>query len=385
MSHLFEPLTLRSVTVANRIAVSPMCQYSSVDGYVTDWHFVHLGSRAVCGAGLVITEAMAVTPQGRITPHDLGIWSDDHIEPLARIVHFMSRQGSLVGIQLGHAGRKASTPAPWENRSVTLTEAEGGWPTVAPSAVAFDEGCIVPTALTEEGVQGIATAFAQAARRSLQAGFRVAEIHAAHGYLLHQFLSPLSNRRTDRYGGSLENRTRLLRDTVSAVRDVWPGHLPLLVRISVTDWVEGGWDLEQSLELVRQLQPLGVDLIDCSSGGSDPHARIPIGTGYQTPFAEQIRRETGSRTGAVGLITSPAQADHIIRSGQADLVLLGRELLRDPYWPLRAARELGQLVPWPAQYVRAAPAHTPAYKPIETEPTPRADPSQSPRPAGGLS
>ena len=385
MSHLFEPLTLRSVTVANRIAVSPMCQYSSVDGYVTDWHLVHLGSRAVGGAGLVITEAMAVTPQGRITPHDLGIWSDDHIEPLARIVHFMSRQGSLVGIQLGHAGRKASTPAPWEHRSVTLTEAEGGWPTVAPSAVAFDEGCIVPTALTEEGVQGIATAFAQAARRSLQAGFRIAEIHAAHGYLLHQFLSPLSNRRTDRYGGSFENRTRLLRDTVSAVRDVWPGHLPLLVRISVTDWVEGGWDLEQSLELVRQLQPLGVDLIDCSSGGSDPHARIPIGTGYQTPFAEQIRRETGSRTGAVGLITSPAQADHIIRSGQADLVLLGRELLRDPYWPLRAARELGQLVPWPAQYVRAAPAHTPAYQPIETEPTPRADPSQSPRPAGGLS
>ena len=385
MSHLFEPLTLRSVTVANRIAVSPMCQYSSVDGYVTDWHLVHLGSRAVGGAGLVITEAMAVTPQGRITPHDLGIWSDDHIEPLARIVHFMSRQGSLVGIQLGHAGRKASTPAPWENRSVTLTEAEGGWPTVAPSAVAFDEGCIVPTALTEEGVQGIATAFAQAARRSLQAGFRVAEIHAAHGYLLHQFLSPLSNRRTDRYGGSFENRTRLLRDTVSAVRDVWPGHLPLLVRISVTDWVEGGWDLEQSLELVRQLQPLGVDLIDCSSGGSDPHARIPIGTGYQTPFAEQIRRETGSRTGAVGLITSSAQADHIIRSGQADLVLLGRELLRDPYWPLRAARELGQLVPWPAQYVRAAPAHTPAYQPIETEPTPRAAPSQSPRPAGGLS
>ena len=385
MSHLFEPLTLRSVTVANRIAVSPMCQYSSVDGYVTDWHLVHLGSRAVGGAGLVITEAMAVTPQGRITPHDLGIWSDDHIEPLARIVHFMSRQGSLVGIQLGHAGRKASTPAPWEHRSVTLTEAEGGWPTVAPSAVAFDEGCIVPTALTEEGVQGIATAFAQAARRSLQAGFRIAEIHAAHGYLLHQFLSPLSNRRTDRYGGSFENRTRLLRDTVSAVRDVWPGHLPLLVRISVTDWVEGGWDLEQSLELVRQLQPLGVDLIDCSSGGSDPHARMPIGTGYQTPFAEQIRRETGSRTGAVGLITSPAQADHIIRSGQADLVLLGRELLRDPYWPLRAARELGQLVPWPAQYVRAAPAHTPAYQPIETEPTPRADPSQSPRPAGGLS
>jgi 2,4-dienoyl-CoA reductase-like NADH-dependent reductase (Old Yellow Enzyme family) len=273
----------------------------------------------------------------------------------------------VAGIQLAHAGRKASSAPPWENRSVTLTEAEGGWPIVAPSAVPFDDGCIVPAELDEEGIQAIAAAFVQAARRSLLAGFRVVEVHAAHGYLLHQFLSPLSNRRSDRYGGSFENRTRLLRDIVAAVRNVWPDHLPLLVRISATDWVEGGWDVDQSLELVRQLLPLGVDLIDCSSGGSAPHARIPLGPGYQTSFAEQIRRETGGLTGAVGLITSPAQADHIIRSGQADLVLLARELLRDPYWPLRAARELGHLVPWPAQYVRSAPAHTPAWLPGDPE------------------
>ncbi len=363
MSHLFEPLTLRSITLPNRIAVSPMCQYSSVDGFANDWHLVHLGSRAAGGAGLVLTEAAAVTPQGRISPRDLGIWNDNHIEFLARIVHFIAQRGSVAGIQLAHAGRKASTPPPWENRPVTLTEAEGGWPIVAPSAIPFDDGCIVPSALTEEEIQDIVAAFVQAARRSLLAGFRIAEIHAAHGYLLHQFLSPLSNQRTDRYGGSFENRTRLLRDIVTAVRGVWPENLPLLVRISATDWVEGGWDIEQSLELVRQLLPLGVDLIDCSSGGSDPHARIPLGAGYQTQFAEQVRRETGGKTGAVGLITAPAQADHIIRSGQADLVLLARESLREPYWPLRAARELGYLIAWPAQYARSAPAHTPVYLP----------------------
>ncbi|HZV81336.1 MAG TPA: NADH:flavin oxidoreductase/NADH oxidase [Geobacteraceae bacterium] len=367
MSHLFEPLPLRGLTIPNRIAVSPMCQYSSVDGHANDWHLIHLGSRAVGGAGLVLTEAAAVTPQGRISPKDLGIWSDDHIEPLARIVHFLAQQGSVAGIQLAHAGRKASTPPPWENRTVTLTEAEGGWPIVAPSAVAFDGGCSVPAALSEEGIHSILNAFVQAARRALQAGFRVAEIHAAHGYLLHQFLSPLSNNRTDRYGGSFENRTRLLREIVAAVREVWPDHLPLMVRISVTDWVEEGWDLEQSLELVRSLIPLGMDLIDCSSAGSSPHAQIPVGTGYQTRFAEQIRRETGSKTGAVGLITSPVQADHIIRSGQADMVLLAREMLRDPYWPLRAARELGQQTPWPAQYLRAAPAHTPASMPYSED------------------
>lgn len=363
MTHLFEPLTLRSVTLPNRIAVSPMCQYSSVDGSANDWHLVHLGSRAAGGAGLVLTEAVAVTPQGRISPHDLGLWSDDQIEPLARIVTFISQRGSVAGIQLAHAGRKASTSPPWTNRGITLTEAEGGWPIVAPSAVAYDDGCIVPTALTEEGIQELTTSFAGAAARASLAGFQVAEIHAAHGYLLHQFLSPLSNRRSDRYGGSFDNRIRLLREVVAAVRNVWPEHLPLLVRISATDWVEGGWDLEQSLELVRQLLPLGVDLIDCSSGGSVPQAKVPVGPGYQTHFAEQIRRETGGRTGAVGMITDPAQADHIIRSGQADLVLLARELLRDPHWPLRAARELGHLIPWPAQYVRSAPAHTPAYLP----------------------
>lgn len=363
MSHLFESLTLRGVTLPNRIAVSPMCQYSSMDGFANDWHLVHLGSRAAGGAGLVLTEATAVTPQGRISPQDLGIWNDDHMEFLARIVNFIGQQGSVAGIQLAHAGRKASTPPPWENRSVTLSEAEGGWPVVAPSAIPFDEGCIVPTALNEAEIKDITSAFVQAARRSLQAGFQVAEIHAAHGYLLHQFLSPLSNQRTDQYGGSFENRTRLLREVVIAVRDIWPDNLPLLARISATDWVEGGWDLEQSLELVRQLLPLGVDLIDCSSGGTAPHAKIPLGAGYQTKFAEQIRRETGGKVGAVGLITAPAQADHIVRSGQADLVLLARELLRDPYWPLRAARELGHLTPWPAQYVRSAPPHTPAHLP----------------------
>ncbi len=363
MSHLFAPLTLRSITLPNRIAVSPMCQYSSVNGFANDWHLVHYGSRAAGGAGLVLTEAAAVTPQGRISPQDLGIWSDDHVEFLARTVHFIVQRGSVAGIQLAHAGRKASTPPPWENRAVTLTEAEGGWSIVAPSAIPFDDGCIVPTELTEDGIKDIATAFVQAACRSLLAGFQIAEIHAAHGYLLHQFLSPLSNQRTDQYGGSFENRTRLLREIVTAVRGIWPDNLPLLVRISATDWVEGGWDVEQSLELVRQLLFLGVDLIDCSSGGTAPHARIPLGAGYQTCFAEQIRRETGGKSGAVGMITAPAQADHIIRSGQADLVLLARELLRDPYWPLRAARELGHLSPWAAQYVRSAPAHTPAYLP----------------------
>ena len=363
MTHLFEPLSIRSVTLANRIAVSPMCQYSSENGCVNDWHLVHLGSRAAGGAGLVIFEATAVTPQGRISPKDLGIWSDTQIEPLARIIRFIDQQGSVAGIQLAHAGRKAGVAPPWENRPGTLTENEGGWPIVAPSAIPFEDGCFKPETLTEDGISGIVEAFVQAARRAHLAGFRVAEIHAAHGYLLHQFLSPLSNRRNDRYGGSFENRTRMLRDIVAAVRSVWPENLPLFVRISATDWADGGWDLEQSLQLVQQLQLLGADLIDCSSGGNIPSARIPIGTGYQTAFSERIRRETGIKTGTVGMITGSAQADHIIRSGQADLVLLGRELLRDPYWPLRAARELGQPAPWPCQYVRAAPSGTPAHLP----------------------
>lgn len=363
MSHLFEPLTLRNVTLRNRIAVSPICQYSSVDGFANDWHLVHLGGRAVGGAGLILTEAAAVTPHGRISPQDLGLWSDGQIEPLSRIVRFIDQMGSVAGIQLSHAGRKASTPPPWENRAESLSESEGGWQPVAPSAIAFDSGCHIPTALNKGGISEIVSGFVEATQRAYHAGFRVVEVHAAHGYLLHQFLSPITNQRTDSYGGNFENRTRLVRDVVTAVRNVWPEELPLLVRISATDWIEGGWDIEQSKALVRMLGPLGVDLIDCSSGGNVPNAIIPVGAGYQTQFAEQIKRETGSMTGAVGLITAPAQAEHIIRTGQADLVLFARELIRDPYWPLRAARELRQLTPWPAQYLRAAPHDTPSYLP----------------------
>jgi len=365
MANLFEPLTLRGVTLPNRIAVSPMCEYSSTDGFANDWHLVHLGSRAVGGAGLVLTEASAVTAQGRISPQDLGIWKDQHVEMLARIARFIEDRGSVPGMQLAHAGRKASTPPPWENRSESLSEAEGGWQVVAPSSIPFEPGCCVPTELSCEAIGEIVAAFAAAARRALEAGFRVVEIHAAHGYLLHQFLSPISNARTDGYGGSFENRTRAVREVVSAVRSVWPEELPLLLRVSATDWVEGGWDLEQTVELVRQLRPLGVDVVDCSSGGTVPKASIPLGPGYQTPFAAEIRRQTGVHTGAVGLITAPAQADTIVRTGQADVVFLARELLRDPYWPLRAARELRHTVPWPAQYLRAAPHDTPGYLPTE--------------------
>ena len=364
MPHLFEPIRLRGVTLPNRIAVSPMCQYSSERGLATDWHVVHLGSRAVGGAGLVFTEATAVLPEGRISPQDLGIWDDEHIEPLGRIVRFIHEQSSLAGIQLAHAGRKASTYRPWE-RHGAIPDAEGGWPVVGPSSLAFGEDYAVPRVLTEDGIKEIVAAFAAAARRACEAGFRVAEVHAAHGYLLHQFLSPLSNRRHDRYGGSFENRTRLLREVIQSLRRIWPEDCPLFVRISATDWADGGWDLDQSVELARQLVPLGVDLIDCSSGGNLPQARIPVGSGYQTPFAERIRRETGIPTGAIGLITAPAQAEHIIRTGQADLVLLAREMLRDPYWPLRAARELSHAAPWPVQYVRAAPPGTQARSPVD--------------------
>ncbi|MGB9485322.1 MAG: NADH:flavin oxidoreductase/NADH oxidase [Terriglobia bacterium] len=360
MPHLFDRLILREVNLGNRIAVSPMCQYSCVDGFASDWHLVHLGSRAVGGAGLVLTEASAVVPEGRISPQDLGIWSDDHIEPFVRITRFIHEQGSVAGIQLAHAGRKASTYRPSEKKQGAIPMAEGGWQPVAPSPMAFDQGYAVPEALTEDGIRAVVRRFADAAGRARQAGFRVVEIHAAHGYLLHQFLSPFSNKRTDHYGGLFENRTRLVREVAAAIREKWPERFPLLIRISATDWAEGGWDIEQSVELVRQLRPLGVDLIDCSSGGSVPSARMPIGAGYQTPFAERIRRETGAATGAVGMITSPAQADHIIRTGQADLVLLARELLRDPYWPLRAARELGLKFPWPVQYLRSAPEGSPA-------------------------
>jgi 2,4-dienoyl-CoA reductase-like NADH-dependent reductase (Old Yellow Enzyme family) len=364
MPHLFEPLALRAVTLPNRIAVSPMCQYASEGGFASDWHVVHLGSRAVGGAGLVFTEATAILPDGRISPQDLGIWSDEHIDPLARIVRFIHEQGSVAGIQLAHAGRKASTYRPWDGHG-TVPDGEGGWPTVGPSPLPFGEDFAVPRMLSEDGVANIVAAFVAAARRACEAGFRIVEIHAAHGYLLHQFLSPLSNRRQDRYGGSFENRTRLLREVVTAVREVWAEDCPLFVRISATDWTDGGWDLDQSVELARQLRPLGVDLIDCSSGGNLPKAKIPVGPGYQTPFAERIRRETGVPTGAIGLITAPAQAEHIIRAGQADLVLLAREMLRDPYWPLRAGRELGHAAPWPVQYVRAAQHGTQARSPVD--------------------
>jgi 2,4-dienoyl-CoA reductase-like NADH-dependent reductase (Old Yellow Enzyme family) len=355
MPGLFDSLTLRQVTLKNRIVVSPMCQYSSVDGFANDWHFVHLGSRAVGGAGLVFTEATAVLPEGRISPEDLGIWLDAHVEPLARIVRFLHQQGSEAGMQLAHAGRKASTRRPWEGGG-KLTEEEGGWrKVVAPSAIPFADNYPQPEELTHGGIRAVTEAFARAAGRALEAGFRVLEIHAAHGYLLQEFLSPLSNHRQDEYGGTFDNRTRLLREVVDAIRGRWPEKLPLFVRISSTDWQEGGWDVDQSVELARQLKSLGVDLIDCSSGGNVATARIPFSPGYQTPFAARIRCAAGIATGAVGLITSAAQADHIIGTGQADLVILARELLRDPYFPLRAARELGRKMFWPNQYLRAAP------------------------------
>jgi 2,4-dienoyl-CoA reductase-like NADH-dependent reductase (Old Yellow Enzyme family) len=365
MTHLFDPLAIRDLTFANRVFVSPMCQYSSTDGFASDWHFVHLGSRAVGGAGLVLTEATAVVPEGRISPQDLGIWKDEHIEPLARIVRFIHEQGSVAGTQLAHAGRKASTYAPSAGHG-RIPEGEGGWSNVvAPSALAFTQEYPMPRALTVDQIKNIVSAFAAAARRACEAGFRVIEIHAAHGYLIHEFLSPLSNQRSDAYGGSFENRTRILREIVAAVRDSWPEGAPLFVRISATDWIEGGWDIEQSAELARRLKPLGVDLIDCSSGGNVLHATIPVGPGYQTQLAEQIRREAGILTGAVGMITSPEQAEHILVTGQADAVIIAREMLRDPYWPLRAARELGQTVSWPVQYLRAAPEGSQARVPVD--------------------
>jgi 2,4-dienoyl-CoA reductase-like NADH-dependent reductase (Old Yellow Enzyme family) len=344
-----------------------MCQYSSQDGFASEWHFVHLGSRAVGGAGLILTEASAVLPEGRISPQDLGIWDDAHVESLARITRFIHQQGSIAGMQLAHAGRKASTKRPWDGHG-EVPENEGGWTkVVAPSSDRFADSYPQPQELTEQGIQEVVSSFRDAACRASNAGFRVIEIHAAHGYLLHEFLSPLSNKRGDRYGGSFDNRIRIACEVASAVRTVWPDDAPLFMRISATDWVDGGWDAEQSVELARRVKALGVDLIDCSSGGNLPHANIPLGPGYQTHFAQRIRREAGVLTGAVGMITDPAQADHIIRSGQADVTILAREFLREPYWTLRAARELGQSFAWPVQYLRAAPhgshARTPANLP----------------------
>ena len=365
MPGLFDPLTIRDLTFANRVFVSPMCQYSSHDGYANDWHFVHLGSRAVGGAGLIFTEATAVLPEARISPQDLGIWSDGHIEMLARIVSFIHEQGSIAGMQLAHAGRKASTRRPWEAQG-KVPDGEGGWEkVVAPSALAFTDNYPMPQALTSGGIQEVVAAFAAAARRACQAGFRVVEIHAAHGYLIHEFLSPLSNRRADDYGGSFENRTRLCREVVAAVRSTWPKELPLFVRLSATDWIDGGWNIDDSVKLAAQLKPMEVDLIDCSSGGNVPHAKIPVGPGYQVAFAERIRSEAEILTGAVGMITSPVQAEHIIRTGQADAVIMAREFLRDPYWALRAARELEQPIAWPVQYLRAAPKDAQPRVPID--------------------
>jgi len=353
MTHLFEPLNIREVTFRNRIVVSPMCQYSSQDGYANDWHLVHLASRAVGGAGLVMTEAAAVEPGGRISPQDLGIWSDGHAEALAKIVAMIDNFGAVAGIQLAHAGRKASTAQPWKGGKA-VDESQGGWrPVVGPSAIAFNDESPIPEALSIEEIGQLTDAFVQAAKRSLEAGFKVVEIHAAHGYLLHEFLSPLSNHREDEYGGSFENRTRFLREVVQEVREVLPEGYPLWVRISATDWLDNGWDIEQSIALSDKLKSLGVDLIDCSSGGILPGAKVPVGPGYQTSLAERIRREANIQTGAVGLITSPEQADHIIRTGQADVVLLARELLRDPYWSHRAAKQLGHDEIWPVQYERA--------------------------------
>jgi len=349
---LFTPLSIRGITLRNRIMVSPMCQYSSTDGSATDWHLVHLGSRAVGGAALVSTEATAVTAEGRISARDLGIWKDEHIEGLQRIARFITEQGAVPGIQLAHAGRKASVEVPWEGGGPSPRD-KGGWVPAAPSPLPFAEGYPAPRELTGQGIDDVVAAFVAAAKRALAAGFQVIELHMAHGYLVHEFLSPLSNARRDDYGGSLENRTRLSRRIASAVRAVWPDRLPLFTRVSSTDWVEGGWDINQSVELARMLKKEGVDLIDCSSGGNVKDAQIPMGPGYQTGFAERVRREAALPTGALGLITSAQQADHILRTGQADLIVMARQLLRDPYWPLRAAAELKAQVPWPNQYLRA--------------------------------
>jgi 2,4-dienoyl-CoA reductase-like NADH-dependent reductase (Old Yellow Enzyme family) len=351
--HLFQPIPLRSVTARNRIVLSPMCEYSAREGMPNDWHLVHLGSRAIGGAGIVFTEAAAVEARGRITPHCLGLWNDaqrDAIEPLVR---FVSAQGAVPGVQLAHAGRKASTRAPWEDRR-PIPPAEGGWVPIAPSALAFDAGSPLPEAMSQQHIGEVTEAFGCAARRALKAGFRVIEIHAAHGYLLHEFLSPLSNRRADAYGGSLENRARLLFEVIDAVRRNWPADLPLFVRISATDWVPGGWDVEQSVALARLLKAGGkVDLIDCSSGGNDPRQKMAVGPGYQVPFSETIRRAAGIATGAVGLIRAPEQAEAILAAGQADLIVMGRMLMADPHWPLKAAQALGFSYPWPKQYLRA--------------------------------
>jgi len=352
MSHLFSPLAIKSIVFKNRIAIPPMCQYSAINGYATDYHLVHYGSRALGGAGLIIQEATAVSPEGRITPGDLGIWDDAHIQKLKEVVQFVESYGTVPGIQLAHAGRKAGCAVPWAGGKQLKPE-EGGWQTVAPSAIAFGEGENPPLALDGEGIKKVVTDFGKAAERSFRAGFKVLEIHAAHGYLLHQFLSPLANKRTDDYGGNFENRIRLLIEVVKAVKSAWPADLPLFVRLSATDYIEGGWDADQTVRLVVLLKELGVDLIDTSSGGMVPYAKIPFGPGYQVGFAQKIRKETGILTGAVGMITEARQAEEILANNQADIILFGRQSLRDPNLPLHFAKELGDDIAWPNQYLRA--------------------------------
>ena len=350
---LFEPLKLRDVTLRNRIVVSPMCEYSSEHGFANDWHLVHLGSRAVGGAGAILTEAAAVTADGRISAADLGIYKDAHVETLSRIFRFIEQHGAVPGMQLAHAGRKASTAEPWKGGGPVAPE-DGGWtPIWAPSATPFREGWQTPRAMTKDDIATVVAAFATAAGRLRDAGGRIAEIHAAHGYLLHEFLSPLSNHRDDEYGGTFENRVRLLNEVVDAVRQVWPERLPLFVRISATDWVDGGWTVEDSVALARGLKPRGVDLVDCSSGGNVPSAKIPLGPGYQVPLADRVRRDADIMTGAVGLITEPAQAEEILQRGQADVVIIARQFLRDPYFALHAAQSLGETPAVPIQYQRA--------------------------------
>ena len=355
---LLSPLTIRGVTLRNRIVMSPMCQYSADDGLANDWHLVHLGSRAAGGVGLVMVEASAVTAEGRITPKDMGIWGEQHVEPLARIARFVHSQGAVAGIQLAHAGRKASCEPPWLGGARMKTPEAGGWAVVGPSPIPFNEGDPPPAELDEAGIGGVVAAFEGAVRRALAAGFRLIEVHAAHGYLLHEFLSPLSNRRTDQYGGSLENRMRLTLRVCGRVRAMVPAELPVFVRISATDWAEGGWDADQSVILAQRLKDLGIDLIDVSSGALTPKARIPVGKGYQLPFARRIRREARVMTGAVGLITEAGYANEIITGGDADLVFLARELLREPYWALKSQSELGAEPSWPVQYGYAVKRRT---------------------------
>jgi 2,4-dienoyl-CoA reductase-like NADH-dependent reductase (Old Yellow Enzyme family) len=354
MSRLFSPFKLRGLQFKNRIFVSPMCQYSSDRGTPTDWHLVHLGSRAVGGAALVMVEATAVSPEGRISPWDSGMWNEDHTRAFSKITAFIKAQHAVPGIQLAHAGRKASTDTPWRGGGA-LGPDQGGWEPLAPSPLPFDQGSPMPREMSVQEIDEVIGQFARGTRYAREAGFEVVEIHMAHGYLLHEFLSPLANLRQDRFGGSLEGRSRFPLEVAQTVRQAWPEHLPLFVRISSTDWVEGGWDLAQSIELSRRLKEVGVDLIDCSSAGMVPHAEIPAGPGFQVPFAAAIRREAKVPTAAVGFITNPVQAEQIVALGEVDAVFLAREMLRDPYWPLHAAKALNVDVPWPSQYLRAKP------------------------------